>query len=157
MNRNGLLATSIALAAALAGCGSTSSGRSPTGQRAGRPSGSRPTQVYRVRLTGAAATPHGAPQGIGAAIIAFHGDTRVCWRFSHLHGFTDATSARVHVGTGGRLGNVALALSTGPRLRHRGCVRVNRTLTQKIWSDPSGYYVSIPSKQYPQGAVRAQL
>jgi hypothetical protein len=157
MNRNGLLATSIVLAAALAGCGSTSSGSSLTGHRAGMPSGSHPTQVYRVTLTGAAATPHGAPQGTGAAIIAFHGDSVVCWRFAHLHGFTDATSARVHVGTGGRLGSVALALSTGPRLRHHGCVRVNPTLTKKIWSDPSGYYVSVLSKRYPQGAVRAQL
>lgn len=157
MTRIGLLVTSIALACSLAGCGGTSSRSSAAGQRAGLPSGSRPARVYRVRLTGAAATPRGAPQGIGAAIIAFHGDSLVCWRFAHLHGFTDATSAHVHIGREGHLGNIALALSTGPHLRHQGCVPVNPTLTKKISSDPSAYYVDIPSKQYPQGAIRAQL
>ena len=157
MSRNSLLGTSIALACALAGCGGTSSSSSAAAQRAGLPSGSRLTQVYRVKLTGAAATPRGAPQGIGAAIIAFHGDSLVCWRFAHLHGFIDAASAQVHVGSAGHLGNIALALSTGPHLHHQGCVRVNPTLTRKIGSDPSGYYVDIPSKQYPQGAARGQL
>ena len=157
MTRTGLLATLVALAASLAGCGGASSGNSAAGQRAGLPSGSPPARVYRVRLTGAAATPRGAPQGIGAAIIAFHGDSLVCWRFAHLHGFTDATSAHVHIGREGHLGNIALSLSNGSHLRHQGCVRVNPTLTKKIWSDPSGYYVAIPSKQYPRGAVRAQL
>ena len=156
MSRNHLLAMSIALGATLAGCGSTSSGTSRAGHRAGMPSGSRPTQVYRVTLTGAAA-PRGAPQGTGAAIIAFHGDSLVCWRFAHLRGFTDATPAHLHVGTEGHLGTIALGLSTGPHLHHQGCVRVNPALTKKLRSDPSGYYVEIPSKQYPHGAVRAQL
>lgn len=46
----------------------------------------RPTTLYTVSMTGAAETPQGAPQGRGVAIIAFHGASKVCFRFAHLHG-----------------------------------------------------------------------
>jgi hypothetical protein len=45
----------------------------------------------------------------------------------------------------------------GPRLHHRGCARVSPGLSKKIWTEPGHYNVNIESKQYPQGAVRAQL
>ena len=101
--------------------------------------------------------PSVAKHGVGAAVIAFHGASMVCWRFAHLHGFTDATSARVDVGTVRRAGQTVIVLSPGPRLRHQGCVMVNPALSRKIVARPGGYYVLIESKQYPQGAVRAQL
>ena len=122
------------------------------------PSGSRPTQVYRVKT-------HGSCRNTARRAAGHRcSDRRI------LHGrlarlLAIRPPARIHrrdFRTGppevaGHLGNIALALSTGPHLHHQGCVRVNPTLTKKIGSDPSGYYVDIPSKQYPQGAVRAQL
>lgn len=120
-------------------------------------SGSRPTQVYRVRLSGATEARHGAVHGVGAAIIAFHGESVVCWRFAHLHGFTDATAAHIQIGTTGRTGGVVIALSPGPRLHHQGCVPVSPATSRRIVARPSDYYVNVHSKQYPQGAIRAQL
>ena len=117
----------------------------------------RPTQIYRVRLGGGAETPPGAPLGQGDAIISFHGDSVICWRFAHLHGFSDATDAHIHAGTNGRSSAVVVALSTAPRLHHQGCVSVSPTLGKAIMSKPSGYYVNIHSIRYPTGAVRAQL
>jgi hypothetical protein len=102
-------------------------------------------------------TPPGAAHGVGSAIIAFHGDSRVCWRFAHLHGFTDATSAHIDIGASGRTGQVVIALSPGPRLHHQGCVPVSPGLSRRIWARPGGYYVDVYSKQYPRGAVGAQL
>jgi CHRD domain len=110
--------------------------------------------VYRVQVTG---TPRGAAHATGAAIIALHGDSLVCWRFAHLHGFTDATSAVIQSGSNGRPGQVVIALSPGPRLHHQGCVPVSPALSRRIGARPGGYYVTIHSKQYPTGAVRAQL
>ena len=107
-----------------------------------------------MHLSGATGTPRGATGAVGAAVIAFHGDAQVCWRFAHLHGFTDATSA--HIQTGGR-GSVVVALSPGPRLHHQGCVAVSPTVSRKILARPAGYYVSVNSRQYEHGAVRAQL
>lgn len=102
-------------------------------------------------------TPRGAVHGVGAAVIAFHGDSLVCWRFAHLHGFTTATSAHIQIGTIGRTGQVVIALSPGPRLHHQGCAPVSPAVSRKIVARPSGYYLNVYTKQYPQGAVRAQL
>jgi CHRD domain len=147
-----------ALVFAVAGCGSSGSSNSGHAPRAAIPATrSRPTQIYRVRLTGAAETPRGPATAVGAAVVAFHGDSSVCWRFAHLHGFTNAVSAHIQSGRGGRTGPVVIALSPGPRLHHQGCVPVNPALSRKIWAQPSTYYVNVRSQQFPQGAVRAQL
>lgn len=149
------------LALNLAACGSggssTTSGSARPASGVSLASRSRPTRLYRVRLSGTAETPPGAPHGTGAAIIAFHGHSMVCWRFAHLHGFTNATLAHIHIGTKGRSGNVVVALSTGPRLHHQGCVSISPVMSKKLRSEPSRYYVNIDSIQYPGGAVRAQL
>jgi CHRD domain len=118
---------------------------------------SRPTRIYTTALSGRAETTHGAPLGRGVAIIAFHGQSVVCWRFAHLHGFTNATVAHIFAGASGKAGAPVLGLSSGPRLHHEGCVSISPTVTRTIWSHPHAYYVSIASAQYPRGAVRAQL
>jgi hypothetical protein len=153
-----LLSAAAVFGIGVAGCGGGGSGTSGSAPRAAVPgSGSRPTQIFRVQMTGAMATPSGATQGAGAAIIAFHGASTVCWRFAHLHGFTDATTAHVDAGAQGRIGPTVIMLSPGPRLRHQGCVPVSPAVSRRIVARPGGYYVTIQSKQYPQGAVRAQL
>jgi hypothetical protein len=138
----------------VAGCGSSSSSSKTVPSAA---KGTRPARIYRLALTGNAETPPGAPTGRGFAVIAIHGTSTVCWRFAHLHGFTSATFARIHLGTTGKSGNVVVPLSTGPALHHRGCVPVNPVLIKAIECDPRGYYVNIHSTKYPGGAVRAQL
>jgi len=156
--RSKVVAAVAVLVPGLAGCGGSGSGTGGVTHRAAVPgSGSRPTEIYRVRLSGATETPPGAAHGVGDAIIAFHGDSLVCWRFAHLHGFTDATSAHVQIGAAGRTGQVVIGLSPGPRLHHQGCVPVSPALSSRIWARPNGYYVNVHSYQYPQGAVRAQL
>lgn len=144
----------VVTASPLAGCGGSASGGS--GGASSARSG-RPTAIYRVSLSGQTKPMSGATQGRGNAIIALHGDARLCWRFAHLHGFTDAMNAQLHTGAPGRTGRLVMPLATGPRLHHQGCVSVSPTLSKAIISDPSGYYVTIPSTRYPAGAVRAQL
>jgi hypothetical protein len=118
---------------------------------------SRPTTLYTVSMSGTAETSNGAPQGRGVAIIAFRGATKVCFRFAHLHGFVGATVAHVHFGTIGHSGPVVVALSSGPKLQHRGCRTISPVLSRAIWRRPSAYYVNVHSRRYPVGAVRAQL
>jgi CHRD domain len=156
--RSTLLAPAAVTAAlGLAACGGGGSGTSTHHRGATPSSGSRPTQVYRITLSGAPTTPRGAPHGTGAAIIAFHPRSILCWRFAHLHGFTDATVAHIQLGAGGHTGKVVVPLSHGSRLHHQGCTRVSSALAAAIARDPARYYVSIGSAQYPGGAVRAQL
>jgi hypothetical protein len=118
---------------------------------------SRPTTLYTVSMTGAAETPKGAPHGRGVAIIACHGASKVCFRFSHLHGFVDATVAHIHSGSTGHSGPVLVALSSRPKLHHHGCLAISPTVSRTIWKRPSAYYVNVHSRRYPGGAVRAQL
>jgi CHRD domain len=143
----------------VAGCGSSSSSSASSSKTlppAAKSAG--PLRIYRVRLYGAKAeTPPGAPQGTGDAVIAFHGSSLVCWRFAHLHGLINATFAHIHIGAKGKSGNIVVPLSTGPALHHQGCVTVSAVLVKAIESHPANYYVNIHSKQYPNGAVRAQL
>lgn len=140
------------------GCGSTSSSTSGTGGSAAKPKTGVASRTYHLKLTGKAETPPGAPNGTGAAVIALHGSTlRVCWRFSHLHGFQGATFSHIHSGDSGTSGRVVIPLSTVPKLHHKGCVRASPTVMKAIERHPSGYYVNIHSRRYPAGAVRAQL
>jgi hypothetical protein len=153
-----LLSAAAVFGIGVAGCGGGGSGTGGAAHRAAVPgAGSRPTQIFRLQMTGAMEMPSGATHGVGAAIIAFHGASTVCWRFAHLHGFADATTAHVDAGAPGRTGQTVIMLSPGPRLRHQGCVPVSPAVSRRIVARPGGYYVTIQSKQYPRGAVRAQL
>lgn len=154
MPRSLFLPALAALDLGLAACGgSSSSGHNSSAHARTGVRG----HIYRVTLSGAAEKPPGAPQGTGAAVIALHANLTICWRFSHLHGFTDPTSSHIHRGAAGASGPIVVSLSTGPRLHHRGCVPTTAATIKAIERDPSGYYVNIHSKQYPDGAVRAQL
>lgn len=149
-----LLPSVVVLLLGAAGCGSTAS---PTRTSRSVPSVAKsvgPVRIYHLALAGA---PHGAPTGTGVAVIAFHGSSTVCWRFAHLHGFVNATVAHITTGSEGKSGKIVVALSTGPRLHHQGCVPVGAALVKAIEHRPHGYYVNIRSLRYPAGAVRAQL
>ncbi len=149
----------VILALGIAGCGSSSSSHhsSTPSSRSSVAGVSAPLRVYRVKLTGVAETPRGAPNGSAAAVIAIHRGPVVCWRFSHLHGFSIATVAHIHTGAKGRTGSVLVPLSSGPRLHHRGCVQASAAAVKAIERHPAGYYVNIHSARYPAGAIRAQL
>jgi hypothetical protein len=141
------------LAVGLAGCGGSSSSSSHAA-RPHRTAG----PIYHLKLTGRAETPPGAPTGAGDAVIALHDKAhQVCWRFSHLHGFSGATFSHIHKAPAGKSGPIVVPLSTGRKLHHRGCVHTGAAVLAGIAKDPHAYYVNIHSKAYPGGAVRAQL
>jgi len=152
----------LALAAAtltlvVAACGGGGGGGGGSGAPH-RSAVGKPLHVFHVQLSGRqVVTPKGAPGGTGAAVIALHHHAVVCFRFAHLHGFTEPTTAALHQAPTGKRGPVVLELSRGTVLRHHGCVRAHRALGAALERSGSGYYVEIDSHQYPQGAVRGAL
>jgi hypothetical protein len=157
-----MVPVAAAVAMVLTGCGGAAPGSSTSGAhsvpaRIVSVARSRPTQIYRLPLTGAAEPGRGAPHGRGAAIIAFHGPSVVCWRFAHLHGFVDATYAHINAGSSRGTGSIVIPLMPGPRLHHEGCVSVNPATSETITRNPSHFYVNVFSRAYPGGAVRGQL
>jgi CHRD domain len=151
-----LAGTVAALALGVAGCGGSGS-TSATAASRKAPAQAGPILIYRASLAGSTGTPAGAPAGAGEAVVALHGSTVLCWRFAHLHGFTNATGARIQLGSDGHSAHLLTPLSTGPRLHHRGCLTVTPGSAKAIERRPSAYYVAIDSTGYPAGAVRGRL
>ena len=168
-----LFITGLAVALiAVAGCGSSSTSAStPVTTATSTPTSTGITtkpavvkvkktlsRTYVVKMTGAAETPAGAPGGTAGAVVTMstkHG--KLCWTFTSLSGFSNPTFAHIHIGAAGTSGNIVLPLSTGATLQTKGCVPASATLISAIAANPHGYYVNIHSKEYPGGAVRAQL
>jgi CHRD domain len=177
--RSRVLIPSLAVALiGVAGCGSSSSSSSSStsASTSARTTASTPattgtttkpavakakkalSQTYAVKMAGAAETPPGAPNGTAKAVVTLASKPgKVCWTFESLSGVSNPTFAHIHVGVAGKSGNIVLPLSTGSTLKTKGCVPASATLISQIAANPHGYYVNIHSKQYPSGAVRAQL
>src|SRR5450755_4940292 len=163
--RSRLLIPSLAVVLiGVAGCGSSSSSSSSskTSASASTPAGAKVkkalSKTYVLKMTGPAETPAGAPGGTAKAVVTLSTKTdKVCWTFKSLSGFSNPTFAHIHLGAAGKAGNIVLPLSTGTTLLTKGCVPASATLINAIAANPHGYYVNIHSKQYPGGAVRAQL
>lgn len=118
----------------------------------------RPTHEYVARLSGSGEPHGGARRGRGFAVIALHGPAhQVCWRFTHLRGFTDATRASIHGDGKGAFGTLMVALSRSPRLRHQGCVAASAVVLRALAGDPAAYLVDLASVKYPGGAVLGRL
>jgi hypothetical protein len=117
-----------------------------------------PSRTYTVKLTGPAEVPPGAPKGTGTAVIRILGKSnQVCWSFRKLSGVSPPLLyAHIHKGAAGTSGNIVVPLP-GASYKASGCVSASGTLLKAIEANPHGYYVNIHSKQYPSGAVRAQL
>ena len=175
--RSRLLISSLTVALiGVAGCGSSSSSSSSSSSARTPVSASSSTttltttksavakakkalsRTYAVKMTGAAETPPGAPNGTANALVTLSSKlAKVCWTFKSLSGVSSPTYAHIHVGVAGKSGNIVLPLSTGSTLKTKGCVPASATLISQIAANPHGYYVNIHSTPYPSGAVRAQL
>ncbi|MHB8695678.1 MAG: CHRD domain-containing protein [Solirubrobacteraceae bacterium] len=155
---------------ALAGCGSKKKATSaapanPPSTSATLPPGatvltapppSAKPRTYRVKLSGAAEVPAGAPNGSGIAVISIKGGGELCWKFSALQHVTAPLVAHIHHGLAGTSGPIVIPL--GGAYKPAGCV--NGTAPQLlaiIELNPQRFYVNIHNAKYPGGAVRAQL
>jgi hypothetical protein len=169
--RSRLLIPSLAVVLiGVAGCGSSSSSSSSS-TSANTPASTATTtksavakvkkavsRTYALKMTGAAETPAGAPGGTAKAVVTLSTKLgKVCWTFTSLSGVSNPTFAHIHLGAAKTSGNIVLPLSTGTTLLTKGCVPASATLINAIAANPHAYYVNIHSKQYPGGAVRAQL
>jgi hypothetical protein len=121
-------------------------------------------QTFTVTLSGTAETniahPSGGtgdPDGYGSVkLVITPADRQICYdlRLSHV-----AEPLMAHILEAPRLKNgpPIVSLFTGPGSALNGCVIANTGQLAEIIADPSSFYVSVATMEYPDGAVRGQL
>jgi hypothetical protein len=118
----------------------------------------QPLGTLTAKLTTAKPGP-GDPDGHGTAMIKVY-KTKVCYRISVM-GIKPATEAHIHQGAKGQTGPVVSPMDQTsykpPRPTSSGCSPVSAALSTKLLKNPSGYYVNVHNKPYPDGAIRGQL
>jgi hypothetical protein len=121
-------------------------------------------QTYTIPLTGQAevnfAHPGGGTgdlKGSGLVELKITPATRqVCYHFS-LSGLAQPLMAHIHRGQPLRVGPPVVTLFTGPGGDLDSCVSSTHSQLADIVEDPSNFYVSVETLDYPDGALRGQL
>ena len=114
------------------------------------------TELKTVALSGSAESPAGAPGGSGKARIFYDmKEGMMCWALN-VKGISTAIAAHIHKGAAGTAGPIVIPLSA-PTPASKGCVGASRSLIRDVVANPSQYYVNVHTRDFPAGAVRAQL
>lgn len=114
--------------------------------------------MLEATLTGAAEVPGpGDPDGTGEATLnLMPRQERICYTLT-VSNIRPATMAHIHKGTATEAGPIVRELRAPSDGSSEGCVRLSRTKIRMIQNNPSGYYVNVHNKPFPNGAVRGQL
>jgi hypothetical protein len=114
------------------------------------------TAKLTAALNGKNEHPTADRDGRGRASISLNTSSgRVCWRFSYTK-IATPLAAHIHKGTS-RTASGPVVVPLGAKFKRTGCVSASRSVVAKIAKHPSGYYVNIHNKKYPNGAIRGQL
>lgn len=121
-------------------------------------------ETYIVPLTGRAVLTSAHPSGdagdlagSGSVALTIDPNARLaCYSFD-LSVASEPMMAHIHLGAPLRVGPPVVTLFTGTRSRLHGCVPSTHSQLADINADPSRYYVSVDTTEYPDGAVRGQL
>jgi hypothetical protein len=122
------------------------------------------TQTYVVPLTGKAVTNFahptggtGDPSGSGSVMLKIDPEAKlVCYRFS-ISVDSEPMMAHIHVGSPLHVGAPLVTLFTGTGSKLDDCAASTHSQLAEINANPSGYYVSVDTTAYPDGALRGQL
>lgn len=110
-----------------------------------------------ARLTGAAETKKGDPNGSGTAAVTVDSDKdQICYTL-HVKGIAKATAAHIHKGAAGADGSPVVMLTAPASGSSHGCVAVKSDVAKDIVAHPADYYVNVHDAAYPGGAIRGQL
>jgi hypothetical protein len=112
--------------------------------------------VVSAKLSGAGMIPtKSSSAGSGNVKIKLDQKTgKVCWTLA-VSGTDTPRSADIHVARGPQLGRSVVLL--GSSFMKSGCVIGPTKTVKQIISNPTGYYVSVRTKKYPQGALGGRL
>jgi hypothetical protein len=111
-----------------------------------------------AKLTGAAETPPGDPDGSGTASVKVDPATaQVCYEIK-VAGIGQATAAHIHKGAAGAGGPPVVPLAAPSTGSSSSCAPASsKELAADLIANPRNYYVNIHNQEFPPGALRGQL
>jgi hypothetical protein len=114
--------------------------------------------VAAVSMNGTVERPAGDPDGTGTAVIRIRDDNQVCYRFTVQNIVLPATGAHIHRGPSTGTGPIVVPF-TAPDANgaSTGCTAADPALVAEIKGTPANFYANVHSRDFPAGAVRAQL
>jgi hypothetical protein len=110
-----------------------------------------------VKMTGAAESPKGDPDGTGTAMLKIDpGKGQVCYDIK-VEKIAAATAAHIHKGAAGAAGGPVVPLKAPTSGSVKDCATVSATVAQDMIANPANYYVNVHNAEFPGGALRGQL
>ncbi len=108
-------------------------------------------------LDGKAEVPPGDPNGSGEfSAWVDPAKSRICYTLGTA-GISTPTAAHIHRGAPNTAGPVVIPLVTPVHDLSDTCTAVSPALASEIIANPGNFYVNVHTKDYPKGAIRAQL
>lgn len=99
----------------------------------------------------------GDPRASGSVTLSVDPDNRqICYDF-RLSGLSEPMMAHVHQGAPLQNGPPVIILFTGTGMKLASCAASTRSQLSEIVANPSHYYVSLDTTEFPDGALRGQL
>ena len=117
-------------------------------------------RTFDVAMRGANEAPAtGDPDGAGSAVVRLRrDDAQVCYRLTVQNIQLPSVGAHIHRGGAGGSGGIVIPFAApGDNGVSSGCATVDRALIDEILANPANFYANVHTRDFPGGAVRAQL
>ena len=116
-------------------------------------------ETVSVTMNGSNERPAGDTNGSGTAVVRFRrADGQVCYRLAVADIQLPAAGAHIHRGAAGVNGPIVVQMTApGASGVSSGCTEVSTALIDEIRTNLAGFYVNVHTREFPGGAVRAQL
>jgi hypothetical protein len=113
----------------------------------------------RQAMTGEEERPVGDLDGTGTTIVRIRRDAGLlCYRLVVQNIQLPTTGAHIHRGPAGVAGPIVIPFEApGASGTSSGCVTVDGALLDEVLANPANFYSNVHTREFPAGAVRAQL
>lgn len=130
----------------------------PTGTPTGTPAAQAAGQL-KVTLSGDNEVPRADSNMDGSGTVTLNPEEGTACPSLNISTPADAqiTGAHIHRGAEGANGPIVVRFESETKSVKSDCVNADANLIREISEQPSGFYVNVHTRQFPDGATRGQL
>ena len=112
---------------------------------------------FRATLSGSNVPGGGDRDGWGRLRFEINQTTHRLCADLEVRSIAEVTSAQIYRGRAGEAGEPVARLERPRDDDSYDCKQIGEALAQEIMSNPSAFYVSVATTEFPNGAIRGQL